>query len=61
MTTEDYFFTTLKGARGQLSYECELIKGKAYQEAYDKVTEWLTNISGKIGAQPLSISKNSND
>ncbi|HEL2220688.1 TPA: DNA primase [Streptococcus suis] len=36
MTTEEYFFTTLKGARGQLSYECELIKGKAYQEAYDK-------------------------
>lgn len=36
MTTEDYFFTTLKGVRGQLSYECELIKTQTYQETYDK-------------------------
>ncbi|WP_231853379.1 phage/plasmid primase, P4 family, partial [Streptococcus sp. DD10] len=36
LTTEEYFFTTLKGARGQLNYEYELIKTQVYQATYDK-------------------------
>ena len=37
--SEDKHFKTFKGVRGQLIKECQEIKDKAYQQAYEEVME----------------------
>ena len=37
MINEETYFLSLRGAKGQIDYECEIIKNQVYQQTYEAV------------------------
>ena len=37
MRNEETYFLSLRGAKGQLGYECDTIKNQAYKQTYEAV------------------------